>query len=162
MNRLRVVAVGLTLCAAATISIACDSPTNPTDQRLRLVGQISQNVIPPTGTGTLTFQLENISSEAVALEFTSGCQIRPFIATRPSNGIVYPQGGGWVCTMMMSQLVLPPGGKTTLQVTVQSANPLSLPAPGSVGLAAGEYAAYARVEATGIEIQSGNVPFTVQ
>jgi hypothetical protein len=161
-NRLRKLAASLLLFTAPALYGGCDSPTTPSDERLRLVSQINRNVIPPAGIATLTFRLENVSDETITLNFTSGCQILPYIATRASNRVIYPDGGGWACTAVMTGITLRPGEVKTHEVTVQGATSLSLPAPGNVPLAAGEYSAYARVEAMGVELQSASVPFTVQ
>jgi hypothetical protein len=162
MNRFRTSTTALLFCVAPLLSVACEPNAEPTRQNLSLTGQISQNIVPPAGTATLTFRLENVSDESVTLRFTTGCQILPFIATRERNFIVYPSGGEWGCTTVISELILRPGGSTTQEVVVFAATPLSLPPPGTVPLATGEYSAYARIEATGIDIQSISVPFDVQ
>jgi hypothetical protein len=162
MNRIRKLAVAALLAAAPLLSAACDSPADPSDESVQLVTQISRNVIPPTGTATLTFRLENVSDKPITLHFSSGCQILPYIATRSDSRIVYPSGGGWACTAIVSELMLKPGEIKTQDVIVQGATSTSLPAPGNVPLAAGDYSAYARVEAMGVEVQSASVPFIVQ
>lgn len=157
------VAAALLVCTAAALSEGCDEQlADPSLQNLRLTGDISRNVIPPGGTATLTFRLENISDDSVALRFTTSCQVLPYIATRPAGFIVYPAGGQWTCTAEVSELILRPAAAITRDVTVQSTGLATDPAPGNVGLLPGEYSAYARLDVTGIDIQSIPVLFVVQ
>jgi hypothetical protein len=57
---------------------------------------------------TITVTLANANPYPVTLRFASGCHVLPYI--RDARGaIVLPDGGGWLCSAMLTQLTLAAG-----------------------------------------------------
>ena len=156
VSRCPLVVAALTSLAFA----ACANPSSPAENGpVRLRGAISQSTIARGDTATMTFRLENITTTNVVLNFTSGCNILPYINDRPSGQVVYPSGGGWGCTAALTSLELRAGGAKTVDVVVRAADAAS---SGSVALKPGQYDAYATLEDTNYRLRSATISFTVQ
>jgi intracellular proteinase inhibitor BsuPI len=139
---------------------ACTNPSSPAaNGPVRLRGDISQSTIARGDTATITFRLENITTTTVVLNFTSGCNILPYINDRQSGQVVYPSGGGWGCTAALTSFELPAGGTKTVDVVVRATDTTS---SGSVALKPGRYDAYATLEDTNYGLRSATISFTVQ
>ena len=146
--------------AAAAAMTACANPNKPSaDGPVRLRGAITQTIINRGETATLTFRLENVSQNPVTLNFSSSCQIMPYIADRRTSQIVHPAGGGWVCLTVLTQLELAAGASRAVDVQVRAADVAAQP---FVALAPGEYEAYAKIDASPYKLQSASVTFTVR
>lgn len=142
------------------LSSACAAyPTSP-DQAapVRLTATIDRTQIGAGQTAIATFRVDNTTSEQITLSFASGCQVLPFIVKRASNDIVYPSGGGWMCTTVLTQMVLPPQGSAERQVKVAAGATL----PDHVTLPAGEYGIYATLDDSKYKLKSEQVSLTVQ
>ena len=146
--------------AALVFAIACGSTPTAPDQTgpLRLTAQINRSEISSGGTAVVSFRLENVSSRPITLGFPSSCQVQPFIARRPSNEVIYPSGGGWVCLTVITSLTLAPHS-----VTVQELNVIAgAGAYDLVALVPGEYSFFARVESMEYTLESPRVSLTVR
>lgn len=147
-------------CLVSALAACGDaSPSSPSDSSsLTLTATISQPVLQPGDIATLTFRLRNTGTAPRSLQFPSSCQLMPYIAT-PSETLVYPAGGSWVCATVLTTLTLPPGEAKveTLLVTLRPSELSSV-----YGLPAGDYVAYARVEGSSLALQSEKVAFTVK
>lgn len=53
-------------------------------------------------------RLANHNEHSVRLDFSSGCQLLPYVESADAK-TVYPHGGGWVCTAALTSLELAPG-----------------------------------------------------
>lgn len=160
MPLVRLVAFVLSIGAAASCASTPATPTQPGP--LQLSAQIDRPQISVGGTATVTFRLRNTTETALRLDFGTGCQVMPYGVRRPSNDVVFPEGGDWACTLMLTQLVLPPRGERVTGVTIVAGG---APGPASgtrVHLPPGEYAFYARVESLHHTIESPRVTLTVQ
>lgn len=148
------------LAVACAVLAACGaSPASPSEQGpLRLTAAITRSVIPAGETAKITFRLENLGSDTVTLHFSDGCQLMPYIANAAGQ-IVYPEGGGWGCTLAITSLTLQPGGAKTVDVQVRAAAQASYP---YVALGAGDYSAHAKVPSSEYKLQSDPVRFTIQ
>ena len=101
--------------ALIAVVAACqrDITTSPIEPEITLPNgllfraTISRNVIAVGDTALLRFELKNPRPVAVTLTFGSGCPTLPYI-TR-GDEIVYPSGGGWMCTAVVTRLELAPG-----------------------------------------------------
>jgi hypothetical protein len=147
----------LVLLAAA---VACgSSPTSP-DQTgpVRLTAQINRTEITTGGTAVVSFRLENVTANPITLNFPSGCQVQPFIAKRPSNDVIYPGGGGWVCPAVVTSLTLAPHSVSVTELNVGA----GAAAFDIVSLAPGEYSFFARVESREHTLESPRVTLTVR
>ena len=134
------------------------NPAGPWRQGpLRLTATIDKIQLAPGATAVATFRLENTGSTAVTLDFSSSCQVMPFIALRPSNQIVHPAGGGWACATVLTQLTLAPNSAHDVQLQVIGRDAR----PGLVTLPPGDYAFFARVESTQHALQSAPVSLSV-
>lgn len=103
-------------------------------------------------TTTIVFRLRNIGGTAVTLEFTSGCQVMPFVAERTSGRIVVPQGGAWACILVLTQLTLPAGKERIY----------SLPIQAGTTVPPGDYVAYARLVSDELTLQSPDLIIRVR
>jgi hypothetical protein len=139
--------------------IACgDTPSAPSPApAVRLLAQISPSTIAAGETATITFLLENVSSNDVELTFPSSCQISPYISLRGT--VTYPSGGGWVCLTVITKLAVPAGGSVTREVLVRAADAAEYPV---VALAPGDYVAYAKLDASSPPLASPMIPFKVR
>lgn len=154
MSSVRAVVLSLALVAGVSCSVNVNGPdqTGP----VRLTAHINRIQIAPLATATATFRVENGSPTTVTLHFSSGCQIMPFIAKQP-NQVVYPAGGGWACTLALTELTLPPNGVSIVEVTVVNG-----PSQGEqVGLTPGDYVLYARLKSQEYELESERVTLQV-
>jgi hypothetical protein len=143
--------VGRTLlCLAA---LGCDSlpteisgpPVVPEADGLRLDGSISSEVVPVGQTHVLAFRLRNLTEEPITLHFGSGCQILPFIETR-TGADVYPEGGGFICTLALTSLRVEPGTDAIRTMQVYGGPPPAADVYVGTPLPKGRYRAYAVVE----------------
>jgi hypothetical protein len=149
----------LTAFAFLTGSVlACgDTPSAPSPATaVRLLAQISPSTIARGESATISFRLENVSSNDVELTFPSSCQILPYISLRDT--VTYPSGG-WGCATVITKLALPAGGSVTRDVPVRAADAAAYPV---VALAPGEYVAYATIDAYSYPMTSPMIPFTVR
>lgn len=156
MSTFRLAALSLMLAQAATCA---SNPATPAQNGpLRLTAQTDRADVAPGVVATATFRLENVGASAITLDFSSGCQLMPFIEKRAPKQIVHPEGGSWMCTMAMTQLTLGPGESKTIDVRVTSGEgtrPI-------VGLPPGEYALFARIESLQHTLESPRVNLTVR
>jgi hypothetical protein len=149
----------LTAFAFLTGSVlACgDTPSAPSPATaVRLLAQISPSTIARGESATISFRLENVSSNDVELTFPSSCQILPYISLRDT--VTYPSGG-WGCATVITKLALPAGGSVTRDVPVRAADAAAYPV---VALAPGEYVAYAKIDAFSYPMTSPMISFTVR
>lgn len=155
MSTCRLVALSLMIGAVACAS----NPTTPAGNTpLRLTAQADRTEAGPGVVAKVTFRLENISASAITLDFSSGCQLMPYIEKRSSKEVVYPEGGGWVCTMVLTRLTLLPGESKTVDVSVTS----GAGSPAVVGLSPGEYALFGRIDSRQHKLESPRVNLTVR
>ena len=61
---------------------------------------------------TIAITLTNATDTSVTLNFSTGCQVLPYIANGRGD-IVLPSGGDYVCTAAFSKLQLAPGEQHT-------------------------------------------------
>lgn len=110
---------------------------------------------------TLTFRLQNITQETIKLDFSSGCQITPFIETS-AGADVYP-GGGYGCTQATTTITLPPGGEKLRSMRVYGGERQQAIYTGHP-LPKGSYRAYAILErnSSGVKLRSSFVEFEVR
>ena len=149
--------IAFTLLTGSLIACA-DTPSAPSPAPdVRLLAQISPSTIAAGETATITFRLENVTTNDVELTFSSSCQISPYISLR--GAVTYPSGGGWVCAAVITKLALPAGGSVTREVFVRAADAAEYPV---VALAPGEYVAYAKLDASSNPVASPMIPFTVR
>ena len=146
--------------AVLLATIACGSSPTAPDQTgpVRLTAQIDRSEIASGGTAVVSFRLENVTSSAITLSFPSSCQVQRFIARRPSNEIVYPSGGSWVCLTVVTSLTLAPNSVTVSELALVAGDSTS----SRVGLAPGEYTAFARVQSMEHTLESARVSLTVR
>jgi hypothetical protein len=150
----------LALCGVLIATTACESATGPSDpEDLRLTATIVPSTVAPGQLATITFTLENTGDETVNLTFNTGCQVLPYIRVRTTNVIVYPTGGDWACTVVITQLSLHPGGSVQRVVRVREPN---TPGDADVVLPPGEYQTFARLDDIRVRIQAEPVAFVVQ
>ena len=147
--------------ASAAVLVSCGgTPAAPAAGTfLRLTGTIDQSVVTRNSPASLTFQLENVGGQSVTLTFPSSCQINPYIVERGSGRIVYPAGGAWVCATVVTTMDLVSRGVAVQSVLVRAADTTT---PSGASLPAGEYAAYATVDANEVQLRSGTIAFVVQ
>lgn len=148
------------VCAALAVAIACGSSPNAPEQTgpVRLTAQINRSEIAAGGTAVATFRLENVTGNPITLNFPSSCQVRPFIARRASNEVIYPSGGGWVCLTVVTSLTLAPRSVTVTELNLIA----GAGAFDQVALAPGEYALFARLESHEHTLESPRVMLTVR
>lgn len=156
---LRRVVAAPVLALAALAAPACGaSPAAPPQTGpIRLTAQVNRIQVTPGTTAVATFRLENVTANTVTLNFSSSCQILPFIVKRPANQVVYPAGGGWACAQVLTSITLPPHGVTVREITVTS----GVQAFDLVALPPGDYAFYARVESVEYTLESERVALQV-
>lgn len=143
-----------------SIASACAAtPTSPVQTGpVSLTAQIDRATLAPGATAVVTFRLANASSDAVTLDFGSSCQVVPYIAKRPDNDVVYPPGGGWGCLTVITHMTLAPHSVTVTELRVRAGET----AQGIVGLQAGEYVFFARLDDSVFKLESERVSLTVQ
>jgi hypothetical protein len=108
---------------------------------------------------TVRFNLRNTGADTVRLSFPSGCTVMPYITTSDTLDVRYPDGGGWGCTMALTEMTLVPGGVETREMVVA--------AGGAAGgdravLAPGSYLLFARLQHPERAIRSPMLPLTVR
>lgn len=156
--------------AAATLlyltTAACSrfptSPAIPAEAGgLRLEAAISSQTVRIGEEETLTFRLRNITQGTIKLDFSSGCQITPFIETA-AGADAYP-GGGYGCTLALTTLTIPPGGEELTSMRVYGGERQQAIYTGHP-LPKGSYRAYAILErnSSGVELRSKFVDFEVR
>ena len=148
-------AIALALATACAANPSAPAPAGP----LQLIAQANRTQIAAGETAMVTFRLQNLTSESITLDFSSGCQVMPYVARRNSDEIVYPGGGGWVCTMALTKLTVPPSGEHVVEMAVAAGGESS---SGRVGLPRGEYSLFARVDSTRHKLESNRVNLTVR
>jgi len=142
------------MAAACASNPAMPQQTGP----VRLSAHLDRTQIGAGQTATVTFRLQNTTASPITLDFSSGCQLMPFAVKRPSNEVVYPEGGSWACTMALTELTLPANGEELRQVIVTTSDGSSP----RIALPRGEYEFYARVESRQYTLESNRVTLTVQ
>jgi Intracellular proteinase inhibitor len=160
-SALRCVGLWLAACGVLIATTACDSATGPSsdNEDLRLTVTVVPSTVAPGQIATITFTLENTGDETVNLTFNTGCQVLPYIRVRTTNVIIYPTGGDWSCTAVITQLSLHPGGSVQRVVRVRAP---STPGDAEVILPPGEYQTFARLDDIRVRIQAEPVAFVVQ
>lgn len=152
----------MTAAIAASVLSSCGGqPTGPSlSASLRLTAAIAQPVVTRDNPVALTFRLENVGTESITLTFPNSCQINPYVIEGPTARRAVPQGGDWSCAAVITRLKLGPGAVALNSFFVRTEDaPTS---DGAVPLAAGEYFAYARVDADELRLRSADVIFRVQ
>lgn len=161
MNHFRV-SVSLALCASGIF--ACRTlPTEAEADGLRLTAAISSQTVRIGQTAVLTFRLENLTADSVALTFGSGCQIVPFIETS-AGVVVNPPNGSYGCHTAITKLEIPPHGERAITQEVHGGAP-QIAILTSVPLNPGDYRAYAILDPNndrGLKLRSGPIRFTVR
>lgn len=156
---------------SCALAISCgftgcsQTPTAPSAivEPLRFSAHLNQSLITPATTGTLTFRLENLTGETVTLNFATSCQINPYVTESASNAVVFPQGGGWGCASVVTEMILPARSAATKEVMlVSSPAPVYLPGPQVLGLPTGDYAAYGTIDHAKYQMRSETLRFSVQ
>lgn len=119
--------------------------------------EISKTAIRLGDTATVTIRLRNPQTQQVRLSFSSGCSVLPYISAGDKQ-IVYPSGGGWACTAMLSSLTIAAGGEYVVKLPVRGGAPTQSFYNGAA-LSPGRYLAYAEInDDLG---RSNAVPFSV-
>ena len=132
--------------ALAVACVACGgeslfrAPLDP----LRLDVMADRTTIDVGDTTTVRFQLSNTGSETVRLTFSSGCQVLPYV-TDAAHQVVYPGGGGWFCTTVITHLELAPGAQQVVPLVFHGGSPAA-PGYANVPLDPGQYWMYATLE----------------
>jgi hypothetical protein len=161
----------LALPALLALAGACADPSavdSDTQDGLVLAVTASSASITPGDTVRLVAHLANRNDFPVRLGFSSGCQVLPYVEG-PDGTVVYPYGGGWACTAVLTALELAPGEvkeqvfKWTAQRSgrdPQTSRPVNSPLP------AGEYRAYVVLNGSGergtITLRSNTEKVTVR
>lgn len=122
-----------------------------------MTGAITTSVLGPGDSATISFRLENAGAETITLTFPSSCQITPFIRARGT--VVYPLGGSWICSTVLTRLTLRPGEAAAQSVNVRAAPVASYP---DLAVRPDDYAAYATVESNEVTLRSADVSFAVR
>ena len=92
---------------------------------------------------TMTIHLKNPKSTSVRLNFTTGCQVLPYISAGKAS-LVYPSGGGWGCPTVLSSLQIAAGSEYTRTVAILGGAPSQSYFTGAA-LSPGIYIAYAEI-----------------
>jgi hypothetical protein len=151
----------LTATLAMAIVPSCEqAPLAPSQKgTLHMTAQVNRTAIESGGTAKVTYRLENQTSQAVSLQFSTTCQIMPYIAFRATGDPAYPPGGNWVCSQMTTELTVQPGGTVVREIQLRAAGAAPYP---YVALPPGEYVTYARLDDVKYKLQSDAVHFLVQ
>lgn len=146
--------------AAAVSLAACGSPSAPSDQGpLRLTVEPLRPLTGSPSTAEFALKLQNTGPMPVAITFPSSCQVMPYVVARGSSRIVAPEGGGWSCLAVITNLTLAPGETHTATAHVVAGTDQRSP---FIVVPPGEYAIYARLEDSTFKLQSDSVPFSVR
>lgn len=144
----------LALPALLALAGACADPSavdSDAQDGLVLAVTASSASIVPGDTLRLVAHLANRNEFPVRLDFSSSCQVLPYVEG-PDGRVVYPYGGGWGCLAVLTSLELAPGEvkervfKWTAQRSgrdPQTFRPVYTPLP------AGEYRAYVVLNGSG-------------
>lgn len=146
----------------ALLAGSCGRPAveDPSGQEdIHLYAEIDRSEIGPGEVATVTFRLESVAVMPVTLEFASGCQIMPYVAEVDTGAVVHPEGGTWACTMALTSLELPPGGREIRTLRIQ---PEGTEADADVALPPGQYLVHARLEDRIYHLVSTSLPFTIR
>ena len=127
-------------CAACGGERLLRSPLDP----LRLDVVAARTTIDVGDTTTVRFQLTNAGGDTVRLTFSSGCQVLPYV-TDTDHRVVYPGGGGWFCTTVITYLELAPGAQQVVPLVIHGGSPAA-PGYANVPLDPGQYWMYATLE----------------
>lgn len=93
---------------------SCHDPAAPVsstligDNLIRLTTSASTREFVAGSPVTLRISLTNEGLQPVTLHFSDGCQILPYIRDAGGEKVI-PWGGGWGCTLAVTQLSLAPG-----------------------------------------------------
>jgi hypothetical protein len=138
----------------------CGSPSAPSDQApLRLTVEPLQTLTGSASTAEFALKLQNTGSMPIAITFPSSCQVMPYVVERGSGRIVAPEGGGWACLAVITNLTLGPGETHTDTAHVMAGTNQQSP---FMVVPAGNYAIYARLEDSTFKLQSESVLFSVR
>lgn len=139
------------------------SPTEPTSASgpLRLEAAIAQPALAVGDTTAFVVRLINTGAQPVTLTFGSGCQVLPYIRAADSDRMIYPTGGGWVCTTALSALTIPGRGEHVARFLLRGGSP-QLAVYTGVPLGAGRYLATAEVHSAEYQLRSDPVAVTVR
>lgn len=110
-TRILFTALALAALAACETPLALDplrSESQELDAGISLTLDASRTEIAPGDTVRLVATVTNRNSHAVRIEFSSGCQVL-FYAEDRAGTVVYPDGGGWICTGALTELRLEAG-----------------------------------------------------
>ena len=127
-------------CAACRGESLFRSPLDP----LRLDVVAARTTIGVGDTTTVRFRLSNTGGDTVRLTFSSGCQVLPYVADA-DHQVVYPGGGGWFCTTVITHLELAPGAQQVVPLVIHGGSPAA-PGYANVPLDPGQYWLYAALE----------------
>jgi hypothetical protein len=150
---------GLTL-AATVLAGGCGSgATSPTPAPTGPV-RVSVSALPTLAGGTALFaiRLDNISSSPVNLTFPSSCKLLPYFTDRAGRAVI-PEGGGFACLAVVTQLTLSPGVSLIETYTVTRG---TTPESPFIVLPPGEYTIRGRLEDTVYKLESEPLAFAVQ
>jgi hypothetical protein len=150
------------LIVGALLAGACGRPAveDPSGQEdIHLYAEVDRSEIGPGEVATVTFRLESVAVMPVRLDFASGCQIMPYVAEADTGVVVHPEGGTWACTMALTSLDLPPGGRETRTLRIR---PEGTEAEADVALPPGEYLVHARLEDRIYQLVSTSLTVTIR
>lgn len=138
------------LSALVVVATACASdPAAPSPSKhqvvaipgLTLTATMSSQRLHLGETGTLTIALRNDGPTERTIHFGSGCQLLPYIERASDGALVYPDGGGWMCTMSLTTLTLAPGQTKSQSTAVHTGSRMQGIYTGAI-LPVGRYRAY--------------------
>lgn len=94
------------------LAAGCETLTDPAppaeDLGVRLSLSVSRNAVARGDTVRLVGRIANRGTKALRIDFGSGCRLLPYVEDA-SGKVVFPSGGGWMCTAALSHLELAPG-----------------------------------------------------
>lgn len=137
----------------------CGSTAPTSRGPLQLTVVPTQTLVGSASTADFTMRLQNVSPSTVTLNFTTSCQVMPYVVARNTGQVVFPPTIGWDCAAVITNLTLAPGEAKTDTVhfiaTGESRSPY-YPIP------PGDYAVYARLEDITYRLESDRVGFTIR
>jgi hypothetical protein len=135
------------------LAVSCgEASTEPSIPEAYLAGgatgllftvDLSQTTIAIGQQSTMTIHLKNPKPTSVRINFTSGCQVLPYISAGKGS-LVYPSGGGWGCPAVLSSLQIAANSEFTRTVTILGGAPSQGYFAGAA-LSPGIYIAYAEI-----------------
>ena len=149
----------LLLLAAGTVVGCRETPLGPDTSTIRLEATIGRSTIAVGDTTSFVFGVRNVGARTVRLTFGSGCQVLPYVTAEPADQVVFPGGGGWFCTDVITELVLPPGASHTGAVVLRGGSEAT---SAEVPLPPGEYRAFATLADPHYALRSEVLMFTVR